>query len=72
MRQRYLTARQAAVYLGFGEDDKGVDVIYQWVHRGKIPHSKIGPGTLRFDIQALDAWMVERAKEPKADRRSTR
>lgn len=58
--RRYLNAREAAKYLGFGEDNKAINVIYQWVHRGKIPYTKVGR-TLRFDIQVLDQWMEEHA-----------
>ena len=54
--QRYLNARQAAAYLGFGDDDKAISAIYQRVHRGTIPYARIGR-ILRFDIQALDAWV---------------
>ena len=59
--QRYLNARQAADYLGIGDDSKAVDTLYQWVHRGKVPYSKLGR-VLRFDILALDKLMAENAQ----------
>jgi excisionase family DNA binding protein len=64
MAQRYLNTKQAAEYLGIGGDGKAVAVLYQWVHRGKIPYIKVGR-LLRFDKQQLDQWMAEHSKGAK-------
>jgi excisionase family DNA binding protein len=61
IERRYLGAKDAARYLGFGDDEKGVNTVYQWVHRGKLPYVKIGR-TLRFDVRALDALMQDHTR----------
>jgi excisionase family DNA binding protein len=57
--RRHLDSKDAANYLGFGEGAKGAAQIRQLVHRGEIPHHKVG-ARLRFDIKALDAWMAQK------------
>jgi excisionase family DNA binding protein len=54
---RYLTSEQAARYLGFGEGERGANLIRQMVHKRQIEHIKLGT-RLRFDIRTLDAWMA--------------
>lgn len=62
IHRRYLSAQDAAIYLGIGGDQKARNIIYQWVHRGKLPYTKVGRN-LRFDIKALDALLGANAQE---------
>jgi len=57
IQKRLLTVREAADYLAMTEA-----AVYQKVHRDQIPIVRLGRA-LRFDIQALDAWIDEH-KEP--------
>lgn len=59
---RLLDTKAAAAYLGYSKNQ-----IHQLVHRGLIPHMKVG-AALRFDINALDRW-IEDAHE-KANRKA--
>lgn len=57
IQKRLLTVREAANYLAMTSA-----ALYQLVHRKKVPVVRLGKA-LRFDIQALDAW-IEGHKEP--------
>lgn len=57
IQQRLLTVKEAAEYLSMTKA-----AIYQKRHRKQIPVVRLGKA-LRFDIQALDAW-IEAHKEP--------
>jgi excisionase family DNA binding protein len=69
VKPRYLTPKQAAQYLGLS-----VFSVYRLVNRRVLPFIPVRPtaeGTsskrralLRFDIQALDAWMKKQAVRP--------
>jgi excisionase family DNA binding protein len=67
---RYLSAKQAAAYLGLS-----VFSIYRLVERRAIPFVPVYPSgkakpacraSMRFDLQALDAWMQKQAIKPLA------
>jgi excisionase family DNA binding protein len=53
IQKRLLTVKEAAGYLAMT-----AAAVYQKVHRDQIPVVRFGK-TLRFDIQALDAWIEE-------------
>lgn len=55
LRNRYLTYQQAAVWLGVT-----VGQLRIWVHRGTIPHIRLGPRTVRFDRSALRRFLQSR------------
>ena len=55
--KRLLNTKEAAEYLAMTKA-----ALYQLVHRKKVPVVRLGRA-LRFDIQALDAWIEER-REP--------
>ena len=60
LKDRLLTASQAAHYLGYAEGtvrNKAAD--------GEIPSVKLGTA-LRFRLSELDAWIEERTKEARA------
>ncbi len=57
MQQKYLNIREASRYLGFS-----VNTLYGWTSQRKIPHLKRG-GRLRFDITALDRWMLDGSRD---------
>lgn len=68
IQARYLSARQAVVYIGMVDDeaadreraiDRAVQALYQRVHRKQIKFLRIGSRGLRFDIQDLDAMMAQ-------------
>lgn len=54
---RYLSVRDAAIYLGYGDGPRAVRALYQAVHEGKIPCTRIGR-TLRFDTKELDRTLA--------------
>jgi len=56
---RMLTYKQAAEYLGL---KKGT--LYSMVHRGRIPHLRLGRRLVRFRKEELDAWLDEHAEGP--------
>jgi predicted DNA-binding transcriptional regulator AlpA len=68
---RYVSAKQAAVYLGLS-----VFSIYRLVERRAIPFIPVYPSgargkpasraSVRFDMQALDAWMQKQVVKPVA------
>ncbi len=39
-----------------------VGTLYNWVAEQRIPHIRFGARTVRFDREALEAWVAERAK----------
>jgi len=57
IQKRLLTLREAADYLAMTNA-----ALYQLVHRKRVPVVRLGRA-LRFDIQALNAWIDEH-KEP--------
>jgi excisionase family DNA binding protein len=60
VRQRLLTVRQAADYLGLKPT-----TLYDWVARRKIPCVKLN-GALRFDLRELER-LIESSKRPAYD-----
>jgi excisionase family DNA binding protein len=52
-----LTAQQVADYLGVK-----LSTIRKWCHYGFIPKVKLG-GAVRFDPDALDAWIEKRSSD---------
>lgn len=54
-----MTAEETAKYL---HSTKGT--IYFWVNRNKIPFVKVN-GTLRFDIDDINAWLKKHKVEAK-------
>lgn len=69
IRPRYLSPKQAAVYLGLS-----VFSIYRMIERRAIPFVPLRPSgpvddapsrpSVRFDIEALDAWMRKQTVKP--------
>jgi excisionase family DNA binding protein len=53
---RLLTAREVAELLGVS-----TETILRWVRRGELTAIRLPGGALRFQSDALDAWMIERA-----------
>lgn len=54
MEKRFLTAKEAAVYLGLSEA-----TVRKWAMRGRIPFTKFGK-SLRFDIRKIDSWAAKK------------
>ena len=42
-----------------------IGTLYAWVSLGRIPHYRIGPRLVRFSRRRLQAWLDERAVEPR-------
>ena len=69
-RNRYLTAKAAAEYLGLS-----VFSVYRLVQRRAIPFIPLHPSgmdfsrrpSVRFDVRALDAWMKKQVVRPQTD-----
>ncbi|MEO0593362.1 MAG: helix-turn-helix domain-containing protein [Myxococcota bacterium] len=52
---------QLVGYLGAAEiTGIPVNTLYTYVHRRKIPHLRIGPRLVRFDVNELEAWLNEK------------
>ena len=47
---------QAANYLKLS-----LNSLYWRVSRGEIPHVRLGPRTVRFDLEELNRWLSERS-----------
>ena len=72
IRPRYLSPKQAAMYLGLS-----VFSIYRLVERRAIPFVPLYPSgsarkptkrpSVRFDIEALDSWMKKQTVKPAAE-----
>jgi len=72
IRPRYLTPKQAAAYLGLS-----VFSVYRLVERRAIPFVPLYPSgrtapnagrpSVRFDIEALDAWMKKQTVKSSAN-----
>ena len=70
--QRYLTPKQAAIYLGLS-----VFSIYRFIERRAIPFIPLFPSgaaaerahrpSVRFDIEALDVWMKKQVVKSMAE-----
>jgi excisionase family DNA binding protein len=56
MRQKYLSVKQAAVYLTLAPS-----TIYTYIHYGKIPFAKIGERVV-FEQNRLDRWIKTKTK----------
>lgn len=39
-----------------------IGTLYAWVHEKKIPHIRLGPRTVRFDLEELQTWLAERRR----------
>jgi excisionase family DNA binding protein len=70
-QNRYLTAKQAAAYLGLS-----VFSVYRLVERRAIPFVPLYPSgsagkakrpSVRFDIEALHHWMKKQTVKPAAE-----
>ncbi|MFH1464677.1 MAG: helix-turn-helix domain-containing protein [Pseudomonadota bacterium] len=53
--RRLLSYKQAAHFLNIP-----VGSLYALVHTKAVPHLRIGPRTVRFDEDVLNAWLQER------------
>jgi excisionase family DNA binding protein len=72
VRPRYLSPKQAAVYLGLS-----VFSVYRLVERRAIPFVPLYPSgkaaqthrrpSVRFDVEALDGWMKKQTVKPLAE-----
>jgi excisionase family DNA binding protein len=56
MTERLLTCREVAELLGVSSE-----TILRWHRRGQLPSIRLPSGAIRFDREALDAWLAERA-----------
>ena len=34
-----------------------IGTLYSWVARGHVPHVRLGPRTVRFDVRDLNLWI---------------
>jgi excisionase family DNA binding protein len=59
-RVRY---QEAADYIGVP-----VGTLRSLVSRRKVPHIKIGPQTVLFDLDAIDVWIAEHSISPGGER----
>ncbi|PPB63118.1 hypothetical protein [Campylobacter hyointestinalis] len=61
MEKRYLTTKEATVYLGFGAKSNILSVMRMAKNRDKYPNPPefiaLPGGHIRYDIAKLDAWM---------------
>lgn len=55
LETRILNYGQAAALL-----NAPLGTLYAWVSRGQIPHLRYGPRSVRFEEDALLAWIAER------------
>jgi excisionase family DNA binding protein len=72
IRPRYLSPKQAAAYLGLS-----VFSVYRLIDRRAVPFVPLYPSgraaqtggrpSVRFDIEALDAWMRKQTVKPSAE-----
>lgn len=72
IRPRYLSAKQAAAYLGLS-----VFSVYRLIERRAIPFVPLYPSgrtaqaggrpSVRFDIETLDAWMKKQTVKASAE-----
>jgi len=60
LKKKLLTPQETAKYLS---STKGT--IYFWVNKNKIPYVKVN-GTLRFDIDDLNAWIKKNKVEARS------
>lgn len=60
---RLLTYAQVAARTGLP-----VGTVYDLVHRGAIPHVRLGPRLVRFPEHELRAWLQERMVSPPSGR----
>jgi excisionase family DNA binding protein len=60
---RYLNYKRAAEYL-----DIPTGSLRSMVHNKTIPHVRIGPRTVTFDIADLDRWLASRKVTPSSSR----
>lgn len=51
---RFLTYSQAAAYLALP-----IGTLRAMVHRKSIPHVRIGPRTVTFELAELDRWISQ-------------
>lgn len=51
---RFLTYAQAAAYLALP-----IGTLRAMVHRKAIPHVRIGPRTVTFELADLDRWIAQ-------------
>ena len=58
MKKRLVDVNELAEYLG----NVKVGTIYSWVSQKRIPYIKVG-ALLRFDLEAIDKWIEEKAVE---------
>lgn len=57
-------------YAGYRELSEKINVplgtVYGWVRRGFIPHLRLGPRLVRFDLDEVADWLQQRKVNPKA------
>jgi len=41
-----------------------VGTLHAWVHRKCIPHYRLGPRLVRFDVEEIEAWLAARRVNP--------
>ena len=56
---RLLTYQEAAEYLGLK-----VSTLYSMVHKGRVPHRRLGRRLVRFSKLELDVWLDSCAAGP--------
>ena len=66
MSGRLLTAREVAELLGVS-----AETVLRYVRRGELPAIRLPGGAIRFQPDAIDAWLTARATLP-ATLRETR
>lgn len=55
---RLINYKKAAEFL-----DMPMGTLYALVHQKRIPHVRLGNRMVRFDLEALQAWLDEHKKE---------
>jgi excisionase family DNA binding protein len=57
--KRYLNYKQAAEYLSMP-----IGTLRSLVSHRKIPHARMGPRLVRFELADLDAWIAQHKVTP--------
>jgi excisionase family DNA binding protein len=60
--RKWLTIREAASYIGMS-----VGFLRKAVRLQRVPHTRIGSKALRFDRDALDAWVTAQSCRGEVD-----
>ena len=66
--KKLLTAEEVADFLSVDPA-----TVYRWVEAGRLPAFRLGPGAIRFDPDAVEAWVIgQKVGQPSRDVREVR